>query len=286
MGLHERITAAATRLAANHTDNKTLRNDAMRAIGGNLTDLRKTMSQQRKFDVTTVKRVADLARVLMNGGYLNNLSQQEVKRLLAAVKNSTGHNDIEGDVRKVMDIMVDNQLKNAEATLHALESIRGTKVDARGVEVQGQLDADGAHTMKVFKKARGWERTDIEDAMADAQHRMGSADVAVADEAALDYAGLQLALAYVADITGSKTEEDNLRKEMKQAHDDADESERNTEAYRQYMEMTREAIRQNRIDRAQAYYDLVARMSVSILFLYKDFVLLLQRPCTDTTKVL
>ena len=261
MGLHERITAAATRLAANHTDNKTLRNDAMRAIGGNLTDLRKAMSLQRKFDVTTVKRVADLARVLMNGGYLNNLSQQEVKRLLAAVKNSTGHNDIEGDVRKVMDIMVDNQLKNAEATLHALESIKGTKVDARGVEVQGQLDADGAHTMKVFKKARGWERTDIEDAMADAQHRMGSADVAVADEAALDYAGLQLALAYVADITGSKTEEDNLRKEMKQAHDDADESERNTEAYRQYMEMTREAIRQNRIDRAQAYYDLVARMS-------------------------
>lgn len=50
--------------------------------------------------------------------------------------------------------------------------------------------------------------------------------------------------------------------------------------------MTREAIRQNRIDRAQAYYDLVARMSVSILFLYKDFVLLLQRPCTDTTKTL
>lgn len=233
----------------------------MRAIGGNLTDLRKAMSLQRKFDVTTVKRVADLARVLMNGGYLNNLSQQEVKRLLAAVKNSTGHNDIEADVQKVMDIMVDNQLKNAEATLHSLESIRGTKVDARGVEVQGYLDADGAHTMKVFKKTRGWERTDIEEAMADAQQRMGSADAAVADEAALDYAGLQLALDYVENITGSKTEEANMRKEMKQTHDETDERDRDTDAYRQYMDMMREAIRQNRIDRAQAYYDLVARMS-------------------------
>ena len=261
MGLQERITAAATRLANNHKDNKTLRNDAMRAIGGNLTDLRKAMSLQRRFDVTTVKRVADLARVLMNGGYLNNLNQQEVKRLLAAVKNSTGHNDIEGDVQKVMDIMVDNQLKNAEATLHALESIKGTKVDARGVQVQGYLDADGAHVMVVFKKTRGWERSDIEDAMADAQQRMGRADVTVADEAALDYAGMQLALDYVENITGSKTEEADLRKEMKQAHDDANEDDRKTDSYRQYVDMMREAIRQNRIDRAQAYYDLVARMS-------------------------
>ena len=120
LGLHERITAAATRLANNHRDDKTLRNDTMRAIGGNLSDLRKAMSLQRTFDMTTVKRVADLARVLMNNGYLDGLTQQEVKRLLAAVKNSVGHNDIEGDVQKVMDIMVDNQLKHAEETLRSL----------------------------------------------------------------------------------------------------------------------------------------------------------------------
>ncbi len=204
LGLQERITAAATRLAANHTDNKTLRNDAMRAIGGNLSDLRKAMSLQRQFDITTVKRVADLARVLMDGGYLSGLNQQEVKRLLAAVKNSTGHNNIESDVRKVMDIMVENQLRNAEGALHSLESIKGTKVDARGVEVQGQLDAEGAHVMRVFKKARGWERTDIEDAIADAQQRMGSSDAAVAEEAARDYTGLQLALDYAENIKGSK----------------------------------------------------------------------------------
>ena len=121
------------------------------------------MSLQRTFDMTTVKRVADLARVLMNNGYLNGLSQQEVKRLLAAVKNSIGRNDIDGDVQKVIDIMVDNQLKRAEETLHELEAIRGSKVDARGVEVQGVLDSAGAHTMKVFKETRGWEKTDIEE---------------------------------------------------------------------------------------------------------------------------
>lgn len=86
-----------------------------------------------------------------------------MKRLLAAVKNSVGRNDIDGDMQKVMDIMVDNQLKRAEETLHELEAIRGSKVDARGVEVQGVLDSAGAHTMKVFKETRGWEKTDIEE---------------------------------------------------------------------------------------------------------------------------
>lgn len=264
LGLQERITAAATRLANNHRDNKTLRNDAMRAIGGNLSDLRKAMSLQRTFDMTTVKRVADLARVLMNGGYLNGLTQQEVKRLLAAVKNSAGHNDIEGDVQKVMDIMVDNQLKHAENTLHELEAIRGSKVDARGVEVQGQLDPAGAQTMKVFKKTRGWEKTDIEKAIADAQQRMGSSDVAVADEAALEYTGLQLTLEYAENIKDSKVEERKLRDEIKQAHDDTSERDRATDSYRQYIASLHEAIRQNKIERAQAYFDLVGRLSDSL----------------------
>lgn len=38
MGLHERTTAAAMRLADKHQENKTLRNDAMRAIDNNLAD--------------------------------------------------------------------------------------------------------------------------------------------------------------------------------------------------------------------------------------------------------
>ena len=122
------------------------------------------MSLQRTFDMSTVKRVADLARVLITNGYINNATSYEIKRLLSAVKNSVGHNDIDCDVQKVMDIMVDNQLNHAEDALHELEAIRGSKVDARGVEVQGVLDSAGAHIIKVFKKTRGWEKTDIEEA--------------------------------------------------------------------------------------------------------------------------
>ena len=289
LGLDEMITRAAVRLSDKHHADKTMKMDAMRAICDNLADLAKSMLghprkkdltdaerrsvdakvgkvalAQMRFDQTTVKRVNDLARVLISSGYLNNLTAGEVKRLLSAVKNSVGHNDIEGDVQKVMDIMVDNQLKHAEDTLHELEAIRGSKVDARGVEVQGQLDPAGAHTMKVFKKTRGWEKTDIEEAISEAQQRMGSSDVAVADEAALEYTGLQLALEYAENIKDSKVEESKLREEIKQAHDDASERDRATDSYRQYIASLQEAIRQNKIERAKSYFDLVGRLSDSL----------------------
>ena len=118
--------------------------------------------------------------------------------------------------------------------------------------------------MKVFKKTRGWEKTDIEEAISEAQQRMGSSDVAVADEAALEYTGLQLALEYAENIKDSKVEERKLREEIKQAHDDASERDRATDSYRQYIASLQEAIRQNKIERAQSYFDLVGRLSDSL----------------------
>jgi len=261
MGLHERTTAAAMRLADKHQENKTLRNDAMRAIGNNLADLRKAMSLQRKFDMATVKRVSDLARVLMNNGYIGDMTQQEVKSLLAAVRNSVGHNDIDRDVQKVMEIMVKNQLRRAKKALSALEAIKGSKVNAKGVKVQGKLDAAGAQLMEVFKKTRGWEKNDIEEAIADAQGRMSSDDATVAENATIEYAGLQFAMEYAEKIRDSKVEESRLKEEIKKSHEETSERNRNSESYRQYIASLQDAILQNKIERAEAYFNLVGRLS-------------------------
>ena len=261
MGLHERTTAAAMRLADKHQENKTLRNDAMRAIGNNLADLRKAMSLQRKFDMATVKRVSDLARVLMNNGYIGDMTQQEVKSLLAAVRNSVGHNDIDRDVQKVMEIMVKNQLRRAEKALSALEAIKGSKVNAKGVKVQGKLDAAGGQLMEVFKKTRGWEKKYIEEAIADAQERMSSDDATVAENATIEYAGLQFAMEYAEKIRDSKVEESRLKEEIKKSHEETSERNRNSESYRQYIASLQDAILQNKIERAEAYFNLVGRLS-------------------------
>lgn len=264
VGMEERITNAAIRLSNNQSGDLTLRNDAMRAIGGNLTSLRKAMALQRKFDQTTVKRVADLARILMQNGYLSGMTSGETQRLLAAVKNSVGHQEVKESVQRVMDIMVDNQLRNGEGTLRQLLAIRGSKMDARGVEVQGMLDVVGQDMMQAVKGAISMKEDDILDAIAEAQNRMSDPNDTISDHAAIEYVGLNMALDYVQNIADSKAEEKTLRDSLKTAKEDRDAGRMTDDAYKQYVEATEDVIRKNKIERAEAYFKLVGRLSDSL----------------------
>lgn len=268
MGLKEKYTAWVSRLAAQNSDDDTMRRNALRAISDNLDDIRHAVSIQKHFDQNTVKRVADLARVLLSGGYLDNLTSGEVKRLLSAVKNSTGRSDITASTQKVMDIMVDNQLKRAEKLLHGLETVKAKKVNAKGVEVQGELDPAGQQMITAFKKGRALSSKEaLEQHIADAQDRMGSSNQTIADEAANEYAGLKLALQYAEDIKGSEDEESDLRDELERTRLEARRPDgifADKEAYDQYRASIEDNIRQNRIERLQAYLNLAASLTDSL----------------------
>ena len=286
IGLEERITNAAIRLSNNQSADLTLRNDAMRAVTNNLQSLLHSMRNRRgtaqsfvgadrkveagvvdamnaqaMFDRSTVKRVSDLARILMQNGYLSGMTSGEMQRLLSAVKNATAMHDIADSVQKIMDIMVDNQLRNGEASLRQLLAIRGSKVDARGVEVQGALDVEGQRTMEVVKKAISLTEDDITDRIAEALNRMSDPDQTIADQAAIEYAGLNMALDYVQNIANSKAEEKALRDSLKTAKEDRDVGRMTDDAYKQFIETTEDAIRKNKIERTEAYFNLVGRLS-------------------------
>lgn len=218
------------------------------------------MARQREYDITTVKSVSDLARVLMEAGLLDDLSQYETKRILGAINNVVGRQDVSQYVQKVMDIMVDNQLRMGANTLGRLLSIRGSRVDARGIEVQGELDPDGQRIAQVVRKSTSLPKDDIDNRIADAINRMSSTDTTIADEATIEYAGLQIARQYVEDITESKAEEKALRDSIKQAKEDKDAGQMTEAAYKQYVEATNDAIRQNKIDRAEAFHSLVEQV--------------------------
>ena len=289
VGLQERITNAAIRLSNNQSGDLTLRNDAQKAVVNNLQSLLHSMRNRRgttqsfvgadrkveagvvgamnaqaMFDRATVKRVSDLARILMQNGYLSGMTSGEMQRLLSVVKNATAMHDIADSVQKIMDIMVNNQLRNAEGALRQLLSIRGSKVDARGVEVQGVLDVDGQRTMEVVKKAMSLSEDDITDRIAEALNRMGDPDQTIADQAALEYAGLNMALDYVQNIANSKAEEKTLRDSLKTAKEDRDAGRMTDDAYKQFVEATEDAIRKNKVERAEAYFNLVGRLSDSL----------------------
>lgn len=289
IGLKEKITYAALRLSKAQADDLTLRNDAMAAIGDNLknllhdmrnrrgttqrfagadhkveADIAKAKAAQLRYDRSTVKRVGDLARILMQTGYLSDMTSGEILRLMSAVKNSVGGNDIESSVDKIMDIMIGNQLRNAEDALHSLLSIRGSKVDSRGVEVQGELDVEGQRTIEVVKRTINLNEDDITSLMDDARDRMGDSDKIIADNAAIEYAGLNMALDYAQNIANSKAEETALRYDLKTANEDMKVGRLTENAYKQLVDSIDEAIRKNKIERAEAYVNLVGRLSGSL----------------------
>ena len=260
MGLDETITQMKVAASQANADNWQAKQEAMKAIGGNLNKLRQAMARQREYDLSTVKSITDLAKVLLDNGLLDDLSKYETKRILSAVNNAHGKQDISNQVAKVMDIMVDNQLRMGANMLGRLLSTRGSRVDARGIEVQGQLDPDGQTIAQVVRKATSLPKADIEERIAEALNRMGSDDQAVADEAALEYSGLQIAHQFAEDITDSKSEEKALRDSIKQAKEDLDAGKMDKEAYHEYVAATHDAIRQNKIERAEAYRSIVEQV--------------------------
>lgn len=260
MGLDETITQMKIAASQANADNWQAKQEAMKAIGGNLNKLRQAMARQREYDLSTVKSITDLAKVLLDNGLLDDLSKYETKRILSAVNNAHGKQDTSNQVAKVMDIMVDNQLRMGANMLGRLLSTRGSRVDARGIEVQGQLDPDGQTIAQVVRKASSLPKADIEERIAEALNRMGSDDQAVADEAALEYNGLLFAHQFAEDITDSKSEEKALRDSIKQAKEDLDAGKMDKEAYREYVDATNDAIRQNKIERAEAYRSIVEQV--------------------------
>lgn len=260
MGLDETITQMKIAASQANADNWQAKQEAMKAIGGNLNKLRQAMARQREYDLSTVKSITDLAKVLLDNGLLDDLSKYETKRILSAVNNVHGKQDTSNQVAKVMDIMVDNQLRMGANMLGRLLSTRGSRVDARGIEVQGQLDPDGQTIAQVVRKATSLPKADIEERIAEALNRMGSDDQAVADEAALEYSGLLLAHQFAEDITDSKAEEKALRDSIKQAKEDLDAGMMEKDAYHEYVAATNDAIRQNKIERAEAYRSIVEQV--------------------------
>ncbi len=259
MGLDETITSMKAEISAANKDDFNAKVEAMKAIGGNLQKLRSAMSRQRSYDISTAKAMTDLAQVLLDKGLLDNLSVYETKRVLSAVRNGVGKEDISGHVQKLMDIMVDNQLHSGANMLGKLFTMRGTRLNDRGIEVQGNLDPQGQILVKTARKYTSFPKEEIDNTLIpDLMSRMGSDDQTIADNAAIEYAGAQIARRYVEEITESKAEEKALRESIKTAKEDKDAGKLDAEAYKQYVNATEEAIRQNKIDRAEAYSAIAA----------------------------
>ena len=157
--------------------------NAVSAINGKMNQLRRAMSAQRKYDLTTVKAITRLAKEMLTNGMLDGTSQYSVKRILGAIERAHGKQDVSIEVKTLMDVMIDTQLQQSQKALKGMLSIKGSKVNAKGVEVQGKLDADGVAVVKAFKNAIKMQKEDIEERLTEVENRMQNANEVVANDA-------------------------------------------------------------------------------------------------------
>lgn len=256
MGLDETITQMKIAASQANADNWQAKQEAMKAIGGNLNKLRQAMARQREYDLWTVKSVTDLAQILLDNGLLDDMSKYEYNRILSAVKNVHGKKDISKYVDKVMDVMVGNQLRAGETRLGRLERIRASKVDARGIDVQGKLDADGQTIMKAFRSAKPLSVEELNRKILETTDRMSNTNEQIAANAALEYTGLLLAKQYVDGVGKSKKDEAQFKDEIKKAEEEMNAGQMTEEAFKQFKNAIDETIKQLKIDRIEAYNSL------------------------------
>ena len=257
-GLGDAIEHMQNATEAENSDNLRAKRDAMKAIGGNLSKLRQAMARQREYDTATVRSVTDLAKKLLEANLLDaeKMTRGQFKRILGLAAGVVGRQSVKTHVNKLMDIMVDSQLKVGKDMFEKLLSIKGSKVDARGIEVQGKLDPDGQKVARVVKKTYKLPMESIEERINDALDRMGSSSGSIADEAALEHVGLLIAKQYAENVTNSKAEEKALRESIEQAKAEKDAGLMTPEAYRQYVAATEDAIRENKLERVEALREL------------------------------
>lgn len=202
----ESVTGGLLKAASDNRAALGARVSAMRALGGNLSKLRQAMARQREYDRGTVDSIVRLARSVIDSGFFKGFTPYEVKRLMGMVNRAAGREDITKQAGEVVDLLLHHELKESEAMLGKLLSIKGSKVNAKGVEVQGQLDIEGQRMVTAMKDAMALDAEALQERIDDTLDRMGSDDSVIADNAAIEYEGLLFAKQYLEEIKGSESE--------------------------------------------------------------------------------
>lgn len=261
MDLEATVTRGKINLALRNQGDRDLREQAIAAINGNLQQLRRAMRAQRNYDRSTAKSLTDLVRAMIGGKQLHGMSDYELSRLFVAIRDAVGRDDYSKQVDKVMDILIKNQLSQAEEALDKLMRIRGSKVDAKGVEVQGQLDLRGQAIVKEFKSALKLSDEDLSQAMAKAQNDLTSTNAVIADDASNKVNAYTYVSLYNTLVRDSEANEQLLRRQLAEEKKRYQAGEISKEVWEQFEAATRDAIRENQMQRVEDMRGLISQMA-------------------------
>ena len=127
----------------------------LKAMKAEFQHMRHVMKNQKVYDQNTTDAVVQFAKRFMSLGYGDDLGRGSINTLLTIVKNSTGRksHEIPQQLYQVMDVLMNNQLRNFDRAVMKTMSIKELKENAKGVQVQGKLELRGQTTIKAFRDA-------------------------------------------------------------------------------------------------------------------------------------
>lgn len=152
MAEDEIISKVALMDAVQHPFSEYARLKAMKA---EFQHMRHVMQNQKMYDQNTTDAVVQFAKRFMSLGYGDDLGRGSINTLLTIVKNSTGRksHEIPQQLYQVMDVLMNNQLRNFDRAVMKTMSIKELKENAKGIQVQGKLELRGQTTIKAFRDA-------------------------------------------------------------------------------------------------------------------------------------
>ena len=218
---------------------------------------RTIQTAQRGYDRATVDIIADMARDLMKEDLIDNPTKMEMQKVITLLSNTTAKEKLEGIAHDLMDIMVDNQLRNYSNLLSRFEKMKIKKKDQSGVVAQGSLGLFGQKAMDAFKEWKGANIDDLDTHIDDVLARMHDAEGEEYDELMAEYDGLEVAYNFLKEIKESKEKETALKADFeskrKDLYKDYKDGKITFKNYSEFLKNYRETLLKMRADRADAY---------------------------------
>ncbi|UKK52167.1 hypothetical protein L6472_06185 [Prevotella sp. E13-17] len=234
-------------------------------IAAEMKRIRHAMSDQKQYDKATVKAVTDFTQDFMKMGFGDNLGRSEMERMLSSVKNATGAKTVKQSVDNIMNILVNNQLRNLDAQVTKLSSIKELRLTAQGVEHQGKLELKGQRMIQSFREARQERLT--ADEIRERLYNVSEKMTAGGEEAEMyeqEYEGLSIALQYADNIDASRKDWAELDREYKEALKNYRASGRTYKEQQEYLDSLEKAMMENKIERIGMYGDIIGRLQGNI----------------------
>lgn len=263
MTLEEQTLRLSVMMADRHAEDVAMRDAAVEALGKTLGNIRKTMAAQRKYDQGTIQNLRNVAEILMESGQLRPEGTGEVKRLLGLLSQSVGtEREYENAAESLLDMFVTNQLRLSGQFLDDVLKMRGSKENARGVEVAGKLDAEGQLMLRGLKGCMGLSVAAIRERMAALDEKLASGSEAASMEAGAEKIGLRLAEQYAEEVADRYEQEKQVKAELEELKGtwDAHKSGTERQAYVEQKRALRETVRKLRIERAEAMRQLASQV--------------------------